>query len=465
MDEEEKIANFSAITGANVERARQYLGVCDGDIDSAVNLYLESGGASLDGGPARSDTAVNQPTVADDDDDAALAERLQQEENQRQPESVRERIAPRTETLVEDFGYSNYMGPSIPSRRSLPHSVFNQGPDGLPRNVHLTETQSRLGQLFRPPFDIISNYDIDTAKIKGRDQKRWLLVNVQDVSDFQCQVLNRDFWSNEAVKETVRANFIFMQYSKDNFDGQSFLSYYPTRKFPYIAILDPRTGEEMKSWSEVPAPEDWVMSVHEFLDRFSLDPKSRNPLGKMAKHKPIDHMSESEQLKFALKQSLGQDPDESEAASDLSSVSAADSIYEDDLVEEVSSSFRDKGKKKIEVIDLDDDAPKPEPEETAEDVFAAIQPVERSEPPPDPTTTTRVQIRLGDGSRKIRRFNLTDPVRNLFEYVKADFPETRGRHFQIISTDRKKLIEFLDLTIEEVGLKNAVVLVEIEEDE
>ncbi|KAK9354053.1 hypothetical protein V1505DRAFT_415582 [Lipomyces doorenjongii] len=465
MDEQEKLANFSAITGADPERARQYLGVCDGDLDSALNLYLENGGASLDGGPAPSAPSMPETTVVDDDDDAAFAERLQQEENQRQPESVRERIAPRTETLVEDYGYSHYMPPSIPSRSSLPRSVFNQGPEGLPRSMHLTETQSRLGQLFRPPFEIISNYDIDTAKIKGRDQKKWLLVNVQDVSDFQCQVLNRDFWSNEAVKETVRANFIFMQYSKDNFDGQSFLSYYPIGKFPYIAILDPRTGEEMKSWSEVPAPEDWVMSVHEFLERFSLDPKSRNPLGKMTKHKPIDHMSESEQLDFALKQSLGQDADDSEVASDLSSVSAADSIYEDDSIEELSPSSRDKGKKKIEVIDLDDDVPKPEPEETAEDIFAAIQPVERSEPAADLTTTTRVQIRLGDGSRKIRRFNLADPVRYLFEYVKADIPETRGRHFQIISTDRKKLIEFLDQTIEEVGLKNAVVLVEIEEDE
>ncbi|KAK9243907.1 thioredoxin-like protein [Lipomyces tetrasporus] len=464
MDEEEKLANFSAITGADPERARQYLGVCDGDLDSAVNLYLESGGAALDGGPSRPVASVPETTAIDDDDDAALAERLQQEENQRQPEPVRERIAPRTETLVEDFGYSHYMPSSVPSSRSLPPSVFNQGPEGLPRSMNLTETQSRLGQLFRPPYDIMSNYDIDTAKIKGRDEKKWLLVNVQDISDFQCQVLNRDFWSNDAVKETVRANFIFLQYSKDNYDGQSFLSYYPVRRFPYIAVLDPRTGEEMKSWSEVPAPEDWVMSVHEFLERFSLDPKSRNPLGKLAKHKPIDHMSESEQLNFALKQSLGQEADESEEASELSSVSAAESMDEDDLIEDVHSSSRDKGKKKIEVIDLDEDEPKLESEQTAEDLFAAIQPVERSEPVADPTTTTRVQIRLGDGSRKIRRFTLTDPVRYLFEYVKADIPETRGRHFQIISTDRKKLIEFLEQTIEEAGLKNAVVLVEIEED-
>lgn len=98
-------------------------------------------------------------------------------------------------------------------------------------------------------------------------------------------MLNRDFWSDEAVKETVRANFIFMQYNKDAYDGQAFLSLYPSHKFPYIGILDPRTGEEMKKWEEITSPADWVMAVHEFLERFSLDPRSRNPLGKMPKHK------------------------------------------------------------------------------------------------------------------------------------------------------------------------------------
>jgi hypothetical protein len=77
-------------------------------------------------------------------------------------------------------------------------------------------------------------------------------------------------------------------------------------------------------------------------------------------------MSESEQLNFALKQSLGQEADESEEASELSSVSAAESMDEDDLIEEVRSSSRDKGKKKIEVIDLDEEEPKVESEQTAE---------------------------------------------------------------------------------------------------
>ncbi|KAK7206024.1 thioredoxin-like protein [Myxozyma melibiosi] len=465
MDDEEKIANFCAITDSDATRATQYLAVCDGDLDRAINFFLESGGASLDSAPSASaqSSAQQEPIDLDGDDDAALAERLQREENQRQEPEVRERIAPRTETLVEDFGY-NYAPPIPSSSRPMRPSVFNQVPGMNPRN--LTEKQSRLEQLFRPPFDIMSTYDIDTAKEKGREQKKWLLVNVQDLSDFNCQVLNRDFWSDEAVKETVRANFIFMQYNKDAYDGQAFLALYPSQTFPYVGILDPRTGEEMKTWHQLGSPADWVTAVHEFLERFSLDPRSRNPIGKVSKHKPLDHMSEEEQIRLALEQSMGRGDDDSEVASEMSSVSAAESA--DESLEDVSSaasSARDKGKRKIEVIDLDEDEKMDEDEPlTSEDVFATIQPVARDEPAPDPKTTTRVQIRLSDGSRKIRRLNLTDPVRYIFEYVKSDVPEMNGKYFQIISTDRKKLIDQVDQTIEEAGLKNASVLVEAEDD-
>ncbi|KAK9456054.1 hypothetical protein V1511DRAFT_520938 [Dipodascopsis uninucleata] len=481
MDEEEMIANFTAITGADPERARQYLAVSDNVLDQAINFFLETGGAALDGG-AQATTAMRESeseAMDDEDEDAAIAARLQREEDSRREPEVRERIQPRTETLVEDFGY--YPQETTSNLRTVRPGIFNQSPGGIrvTNSQPLTDKQSRLEQLFRPPFDIMSTYDFETAQRKGREDKKWLLVNVQDLSDFQCQVLNRDFWSNDALKETVRANFIFMQFSKDTYEGQQFIQYYPIQKYPYIAILDPRTGEEMKSWPDVPSPEDWIVSVHEFLDRFSLDPKSRNPIGKVAKHKSFDHMTEEEQIKYALERSLGKQDEEE--ASEMSSVSYAGSDMSDSAT--LSGGLRDKGKRKIEVIDIDDDDNDDDmditgtiDQESASSAtatasspsvtqFDRIEPVSRAEPAADPKTTTRVQIRLGDGTRFIRRFNLTDTVRMLFEYAKSDISALKGKRFQIISSDRKKLIEFLDQTIEETGLKNAVVLIEIDDDD
>ncbi|KAK9452002.1 uncharacterized protein V1518DRAFT_424959 [Limtongia smithiae] len=489
MDDQEKIASFCAITDSDVERAAQYLAVCDGDMDRAVNLFLESGGASLGGASTSGAASVTASTGTSDalnagydsdEDDAAMAARLQREEDARRQSQneVRERIAPRTETLVEDYpsfmpphhgGYSSRIGGASSSNWAGGNpGIFNQDPEiGIgASNDRLTEKQTRLAQLFRPPFDIMSRIDFDTAKERGRAEKRWLLVNVQDLSDFQCQVLNRDFWANEAVKETVRANFVFMQYAKDAYDGQNFMQYYPISKFPYIAILDPRTGEEMKRWeAEVPAPDEWVAAVHDFLDRFSLDPTARNPLGKMAKHKPFEQMSEEEQIDFALQQSMGRarDDDElSEVASEMSSVSGIESVEDHgpEVIDLDSDSGEPEAASSSAVVPMDED----NEDLTLEDVFASILPESRAEPAADPKTTTRLQFRLSDGTRVIRRFNNNDPVRYIFEFIKAEIPSMKDKYFQVISMDRKKLIESIDATIEEAGLKNAAVLIEAEED-
>ena len=61
-----------------------------------------------------------------------------------------------------------------------------------------------LEDLFKPPIDIIFKGDLQTARDSATSAKKWLLVNIQDAVEFQCQVLNRDVWSNEAVKSILR---------------------------------------------------------------------------------------------------------------------------------------------------------------------------------------------------------------------------------------------------------------------
>jgi hypothetical protein len=51
------------------------------------------------------------------------------------------------------------------------------------------------------------------AKIMGQDSKRWILVNIQDPSEFASQRLNRDTWSNEKIKAIITESFLFWQAS------------------------------------------------------------------------------------------------------------------------------------------------------------------------------------------------------------------------------------------------------------
>lgn len=54
------IANFTDITGAKADLARQYLQLSDGDVNQAVQLFFESGGVDMGGS---FDTAQQAPPV------------------------------------------------------------------------------------------------------------------------------------------------------------------------------------------------------------------------------------------------------------------------------------------------------------------------------------------------------------------------------------------------------------------
>lgn len=306
----------------------------------------------------------------------------------------------------------------------------------------------------------------DAARDEGRDSMKWLLVNIQDASVFDCQLLNRDLWKDSGVAETIKEHFIFLQYSKDDPRGAPYLQYYFTGhdvqdNYPHIAIVDPRTGEQMKTWTGAPVvkPPDFLMQLHEFLDRYSLNNNVRNPV---AKRKPdvkpaakIDAMSEEEMMEMALKNSLegGQkqkheDPDDlTRSFGDVKGKGRAVSVADEDSeMTEAAQNGQD------------------EEETEKESTFHKI-PADKphTEPSPDPATTTRIQFRHPSG-RVIRRFALSETVQRLYEWLKASPLEGKaGVNFELVSMGQN-LIGHLDKTVEEAGLKNGTVMVGFIED-
>lgn len=119
----------------------------------------------------------------------------------------------------------------------------------------------RLADLFRPPFDLLYRGTIDEARSLANIQKRWLMVNLQDPSEFSCQALNRDVWRDTSVKGIIKDAFVFMQLGHDTPQGKRYSNYYPVDKYPHIAVLDPRTGERIKVFtigSTLLAPQDFL---------------------------------------------------------------------------------------------------------------------------------------------------------------------------------------------------------------
>ena len=296
----------------------------------------------------------------------------------------------------------------------------------------------------------------DEAREKGKEELKWLLVNVQDPSIFDCQQLNRDIWKHEGIRELVKENFVFMQYSKDDPRGREYSQYYFPLKdsdtaYPHIAIVDPRTGEQVKVWSGPPVPNagDFLMQLVEFLDRYSLDVTKKNPVAKRKIEKPksvdVDRLTEEEMLDLALQNSLA-----------ASGEPGPKEVDPDDL----TKSFGDISKGKGKEVEQIDETANGHATTASASPFSQILSNNPYTPPPPGPSVTRMQFRFPSGRPLVQTFDVNEPVRRIYEWLKADpnhAPE--GSEFELKSMG-KDLIECLDETIGAAGLNNSAIMVE-----
>ena len=346
-----------------------------------------------------------------------------------------------------------------------------RAPQPAAEGVPQTRAQ-RLAELFRPPYDLISHFSWDEARSEGKEEKKWILVNLQDMTDFNCQALNRDIWKDDLVRQLVQENFIFLQYSKDDERAQQYITFYFSHNasenpnnYPHVSIIDPRTGEQVKVWSGTPfpTPQEFHSQLVEFLDRYSLSVNSKNPVSKQKRPQQtvdVDRMTEEEMLQMAMQNSLETNGNGGTSTPD---------VHDPDAL--TQSMELGKGKGKAVATDDDDDVMEAAP--PAAEASSSSQPSPfagitsdrpHTEPANDPAATTRIQFRHPTG-RVIRRFTVQDPVSRIYEWLKAEPLEGKeGVEFELKAMPQgRDLIDDLDKTIEEAGLKQGTVMIEFVE--
>lgn len=300
----------------------------------------------------------------------------------------------------------------------------------------------------------------DDVRAIGKADKKWIMVNLQDMNDFSCQALNRDIWKDENVKQLVKDHFVFLQYDKDYPDAEEYTTFYFPHQghenidnYPHVSIIDPRTGEQVKVWSGRPFPQaaEFHAELAEFLDRYSLEANSKNPVAPVNSKKPkavdVNRMTEEEMLEMALRNSMA-------ATAGSSGSGSTSSIHDPDSLTRQQAEDEGKGKGK------EAEAPANQSE------FSRISSTRpHVEPENEAGTTTRIQFRHPTG-RVIRRFRLDDTVRRAYEWLKAEPLEGReGVEFELKKMPQgQDLIDCLDTTVEESGLKQGTVMIEFIED-
>lgn len=259
---------------------------------------------------------------------------------------------------------------------------------------------STLSDIFSAPTNIMfRDGGFQGARNSAKENRKWLLVNVQNDADFACHALNRDVWRDELVINMVQEGFVFWQTSDCDVDGITYCQRYSVHGFPHIAILDPRTGRSMwkkEGWTQVNPllASDFAQILSDFSSRHSFDqppraiprrPEAGNSNGVASNKRPIESLTEDEQLQAAIAASMNEEKGAENMHIDLTEDDCNDEKDDSSSQEDKKPSFNDI-LKSIEVGD-------------------------------EPKTGPRIQFRLPDGKRIVRRFNADDKVLIIYAFI------------------------------------------------
>ncbi|XP_075153097.1 uncharacterized protein LOC142226778 [Haematobia irritans] len=264
------VQSVCEVTGTNEAEAKHLLGACDNNVEAAIALFFEGGGeASLGGGGAVEE--ANLPIIDDedgvrapiapireqligpeDDNFYAAAPRLRTTASRRvkvcplrdfarEGELMEEQLQQQAADGSEFVALDNLYEAASHSRSSARR---NRAADMVASAQFSESKKSRLEDLFRPPTDIAYAGKLASARNRAETLKQWLLVNVQS-DNFDSQLLNRDVWSDKALRKLMRRQFLLWQVDGDSSEGRRFIAFYHCAKLPYVCVIDPRTGEEM----------------------------------------------------------------------------------------------------------------------------------------------------------------------------------------------------------------------------
>ena len=250
-DNDELVSQWMAFTGSSdTARAASYLEMSGGDLETAVGLYMEhqggggggSGGSGMGASSGAAGFGSGGPGGVDDvrAADETQNMRLIDDHGMGGMGGMRGMhpymgmgmgVDPMLEEQLQQSAFASRPGGMFDARASVNSAVAeaaaaasdeekndnmddesNGGDDDDDDGKKPDSNLARLADMFAPPEHIMCKEGgFEGARTMAKDNKRWLLVNIQRDSEFASHALNRDVWRNDLVENLVREGFVFWQ--------------------------------------------------------------------------------------------------------------------------------------------------------------------------------------------------------------------------------------------------------------
>jgi hypothetical protein len=289
--------------------------------------------------------------------------------------------------------------------------------------------------IYEPPRHI--SFPGSFQEIKGlcKDEKKWLIVNIQSHNEFSSHMLNRDTWADETVESILRSSFLFWQRGHTSDEGRMFMRTYQMSEadLPNISIIDSRTGARILTLKGFISHDDLSILLMEFLESNSVDGTD----APVVRH--IDTTKWKSHEKEAASTHDDDSPvpiDEDEASNDEPAISSSPIAMDEQYNEpEAAAAEISSGKATRRGFGIAPDEP------NASDANAI-----------------KVSIKLADGGKAyVRRFHRNDNVRQLYAVV--DEVAGHGRSFDLLSSyPATSLFDKMDATLEAASLAGSQII-------
>ena len=283
------LQSFCEMTGVDVESARVLLEASDWDVSTAITMHMAQSDGQDSSRPAQSAPRHEQVSRTFPSNDTAnfhpmnYSSGFSQSVSDDPMTSTMARFQAMASSLHGYHEFNDDMDTHEASneplfdengiRRPDPVRVSRLIGDNVMNTDFARADEPSVEWLFPPPRHLSFPGNFQEARALAKQEKKWILVNIQSHEEFGSHQLNRDTWVDDTIQEILRENFVFWQRGHTSIDGKNYMTLYHISDvdLPHIGIIDPRTGSKISTVKGYMDPRILTQTLFEFFDENSLD--------------------------------------------------------------------------------------------------------------------------------------------------------------------------------------------------
>ncbi|CAN8272437.1 unnamed protein product [Cochlearia groenlandica] len=401
------------IVDQTIDTAKQFLLSTSWNLEEALNLFL-----------------IHRLNQNSSHHNSLLESQVKEDEE----EQIRAPLPCTIDTLYDSSSMH-----ATSSVQACPEEIWdsNQGQDSV-------GLDSKLSSLYRLPFNLLFRGSFEDAKTASSRKNLWLLVNLQSKTEFASHTLNRDLWSNDLVSQAIESSFVLWQVYDDTNDGKKISTFYRIESSPPVVLLiDPITGQKMRSWSGAVEPHGFVEDMMNYNDS--------------GPHDHIDSLTSNKRIKTdktcfeSNHETTNQDMSTSEENISICPKKEETCLSSNPINQILAPSWGEEFEESCE-------------EAMEEDICLYKFPDLTEEPKGDcdRSLVCTVCVRFPSGTRKQRKFFKTEPIQLLWSYCYSHMDGSDKKGFKLVQAvpGAYKTLDFeVNVSFEQSGIANSVISV------